>query len=208
MAKWRSFGWCLCLALASSGVLWGQRSDAGNEERTPYDLRGECLSDLQGVQEKFLALANAVPAEKLNWRPSSNSRSFAEVFLHVAAERYVILGLMGAAVPSQFEPMMVQKSTSDFEQSTPKDRARVVDELTKSWEFTQRTLESISNTDFSKPLAKPSRQKTEGNLVFLLLADQHEHLGQAVAYARENGIVPPWSGAPTNSTSPGKPEQK
>jgi hypothetical protein len=29
--------------------------------------------------------------------------------------------------------------------------------------------------------------------VYILVADAHEHLGQAVAYARENGIVPPWT---------------
>ena len=27
----------------------------------------------------------------------------------------------------------------------------------------------------------------------MLLFDQHEHLGQSIAYARSNGVVPPWS---------------
>jgi hypothetical protein len=27
----------------------------------------------------------------------------------------------------------------------------------------------------------------------MLVADAHEHLGQLIAYARENGIVPPWT---------------
>jgi uncharacterized damage-inducible protein DinB len=26
-----------------------------------------------------------------------------------------------------------------------------------------------------------------------VLLDQHEHLGQSIAYARTNGVVPPWS---------------
>jgi hypothetical protein len=26
-----------------------------------------------------------------------------------------------------------------------------------------------------------------------LFGDQHEHLGQSIAYARTNGVVPPWS---------------
>jgi len=32
-------------------------------------------------------------------------------------------------------------------------------------------------------------------VIFLILSDAHEHLGQAVAYARMNGIVPPWTAA-------------
>jgi uncharacterized damage-inducible protein DinB len=29
--------------------------------------------------------------------------------------------------------------------------------------------------------------------LMLILTDQHEHLGQSIAYARSNGVVPPWS---------------
>jgi hypothetical protein len=30
-------------------------------------------------------------------------------------------------------------------------------------------------------------------LTRILVADADEHLGQSVAYSRENGIVPPWT---------------
>ncbi len=37
----------------------------------------------------------------------------------------------------------------------------------------------------------------KGNTISYLftafVADQHEHLGQLIAYARMNGVVPPWS---------------
>jgi uncharacterized damage-inducible protein DinB len=34
---------------------------------------------------------------------------------------------------------------------------------------------------------------TKEEAVRYILADQHEHLGQSIAYARANGVVPPWS---------------
>jgi hypothetical protein len=34
---------------------------------------------------------------------------------------------------------------------------------------------------------------TKQGALMLLLEDQHEHLGQSIAYARSNGVVPPWS---------------
>jgi len=30
-------------------------------------------------------------------------------------------------------------------------------------------------------------------VIYILVADAHEHLGQLIAYARQNGIVPPWT---------------
>lgn len=201
-------GLCLCLVLVSSAIGVAQNPDTSKPPAQYYDMRSQCLSDLEGVHEKFVALAEAVPSEKLGWRPSPDSRSFAEVFLHVAGERYVILGLMGVAVPPEFEPMISQKSTSEFERSAPRDRARILEELRKSWEFTEVTLKNESNSDFSKPLSQPARQKQNGDLVFLLVADQHEHLGQAVAYARENGIIPPWSGVAPRPAAQRKEPQK
>lgn len=150
-----------------------------------YDLKGQALLDLETVQKKFVDLANAVPADKLTWRPSEDSRSFAEVFLHVAGERYGILGLMGTAPPVGFDGKTFEKSTTD--------KARIVEELNKSWEFTQKAINGMSNADFARLLPKLGPQANAGDVVYILVSDAHEHLGQSVAYARENGIVPPWT---------------
>jgi uncharacterized damage-inducible protein DinB len=34
---------------------------------------------------------------------------------------------------------------------------------------------------------------TKEGAIRYLFADQREHLGQSIAYARTNGVVPPWS---------------
>ncbi len=150
-----------------------------------YDMKGQSLVDLQAVQKKFVDLANALPADKLNWRPSEDSRSFAEVFLHVAGERYGILALMGTTPPAGFDGKTFEKSTTD--------KARIVEELNKSWEFTQKAINGMSNADFARLLPKLGPQANAGDVIYILVSDAHEHLGQSVAYARENGIVPPWT---------------
>ena len=159
---------------------------ADTDQTSPsYDLKGQALLDLETVQKKMVDLANAVPENKMTWRPSDDTRSFAEVFLHVAAERYGILKLMGAAVPKDFNGKALEKSTTDKNQ--------IVQELNKSWEFTQQTIKSMSNADFAKLLPKLGPQANEGDVVYILVADAHEHLGQLVAYSRENSITPPWT---------------
>jgi uncharacterized damage-inducible protein DinB len=150
-----------------------------------YDMKAQAALDLDGVNKKFLSLAEALPQDKYNWRPSSDSRSFAEVFLHVAGERYFILGLMGAAPPPGFDGKTFEKSTTD--------KAKIVEELNKSWDYTRKTIQGMANADYAKLLPKLGPDANEGDVIYILVADAHEHLGQLIAYARVNGIVPPWT---------------
>ena len=177
------------LAVLSAGVIaaLGQSAGAANPDHTApsYDMKAQSLLDLERVQKKFTDLANQIPSDKFNWRPSPDSRSFAEVFLHVAGERYAILKLMEAAVPAGFDAKTFEKSTTD--------KGRIVEELNTSWEFTKKTINGMSNGDFAKLLPKLGPQANAGDVVYILVADAHEHLGQSVAYARVNGIVPPWT---------------
>jgi uncharacterized damage-inducible protein DinB len=165
-----------------------QNSDTGamaDHTAPSYDMKAQALQDLQGVQKKFVDLANALPADKFTWRPSADSRSFAEVFLHVSGERYGIMSLMGAVPPAGFDGKTYEKSTTD--------RGQIVEELNKSWEFAQKAINGMTNADFAKLLPKLGPQANAGDVVYILVADAHEHLGQSIAYARENGIVPPWT---------------
>lgn len=150
-----------------------------------YDMKAQALLDLGAVQKKCVDLAQALPNDKLTWRPSPDARSFAEVFLHVAAERYGILRMMGATPPAGIKPRELEKSTTD--------RDRIVAELNQSWDFAQQAINSMSNADFAKLLPKLGPQANEGDVVYILVADAHEHLGQLMAYSRENGVVPPWT---------------
>jgi hypothetical protein len=163
-------------------------------------MKAQSLVDLERVQKKFVDLANALPADKMNWRPSSDSRSFAEVFLHAAGERYSILKLMGAAAPEGFEAKTFEKSTTD--------KTKIVDELNKSWEFTKKNINGMTNADFAKLLPKLGPQANAGDVIYILVADAHEHLGQSVAYARVNGIVPPWTVEAQKKAAEKKTEQK
>jgi DinB family protein len=192
---------CLLIALSTIANASGQSADASADHTSPsYDMKAQSLVDLERVQKKFVDLANAVPADKLTWRPSADSRSFAEVFLHVAGERYGILKLMGASAPDGFDPKTFEKSTTD--------RTRIVDELNKSWEFTKTTINGMTNADFAKLLPKLGPQANAGDVIYILVADAHEHLGQSVAYARANAIVPPWTVEAQKKAAANKPEQK
>jgi uncharacterized damage-inducible protein DinB len=162
-----------------------QTAQSADKTAPSYDMKGQALVDLDGVNKKFISLAEALPQDKFTWRPSEDSRSFAEVFLHVAGERYGILGLMGAAPPAGYDRKIFEKSTTD--------KAKIIEELNKSWEYAQKTIQGMANSDFAKLLPKLGPDANEGDVIYILVADAHEHLGQVIAYARVNAIVPPWT---------------
>lgn len=170
----------------SDVAVCAQTLDSSTDKTAPsYDLKAQALVDLQAVNKKCTDLAEILPNDKLAWRPSPDTRSFAEVLLHVAGERYGILTMMGAHPPTGFK-------ASEFEKSTT-EKDRIIEDLNQSWDFANKTINGMRNADFAKPVPKLGPQANQGDVVYILVADAHEHLGQLIAYARQNGIVPPWT---------------
>ena len=152
-----------------------------------YDLKPQALLDLDQLEQKFTDLAGAIPQEKYTWRPGDGVRSVSEVFLHVAQSNYYILSLMGVERPAGTE-------AKDFEKSTT-DKAKIIDQMKQSFAFTKANIGKLTNADLAKALPKLGPQANEGDVVYILVTHLHEHLGQSIAYARVNGVVPPWTAA-------------
>jgi len=150
-----------------------------------YDMKAQSLLDLDIQDKKVISLAEALPQDKFTWRPSPDARSFAEVFLHISGERYSILALGGATPPAGFDLKTYEESTTD--------KTKILAELKKSGAFMMATVNAMSNADFARAIPKLGPDANAGDVVYILVADCHEHVGQLAAYARENDIVPPWT---------------
>jgi uncharacterized damage-inducible protein DinB len=187
----------LLFILALEGTALAQATDSSAPS---YDMKAQALLDMERVQKKFVDLANAMPADKFAWKPAEDTRSFAEVLMHVAGERYQILRLMGATPPADFNGKTFEKSTTN--------KAQIIAELNKTWAFTKQTISGMSNADFAKLLPKLGPQANAGDVVYILVADAHEHLGQAITYARVNGVVPPWTAEAQKKAAEKKAQQK
>jgi uncharacterized damage-inducible protein DinB len=157
------------------------------KDTTPpsYDMKPQSLLDLEALNKKFVSLAEALPADKFNWKPADGTRTFAQLFLHVSGERYGFLGLLDAPKPEGIDFKTYEKSTTD--------KTEVIAQLNKSWEYTRDVINKMSNADFAHLRPKLGPDANDGDVVYLLVADAHEHMGQAVAYARMNNITPPWT---------------
>jgi uncharacterized damage-inducible protein DinB len=160
-------------------------SQSADKTAPSYDMKAQSLQDLDGMHKQFVSLANAIPQEKYSYRPAEGVRSIAEVFLHIANANYNIPNAIGGALPAAFDPKTFEKSTTD--------KAQIIEWLNKSFDSAHATIASLTNADFAKPLPKYGPDANYGDDVYLLVTHAHEHLGQSIAYARVNGIVPPWT---------------
>lgn len=147
----------------------------------PQGFRAEFLTNLDDVQDKILKLAESVPAEKYSWRPAPDVRSISEVFMHIVGGNYFLSTFLGAEAP---------KPNGDIEKTVTK-KAEVIAELKRSFDHLRNAANAT--TDFEKPVKLFGTQTTNRGVLVTILSHLHEHLGQSVAYARMNGVVPPWS---------------
>ncbi|MFZ1973897.1 MAG: DinB family protein [Candidatus Acidiferrales bacterium] len=160
---------------------------AQSTDSTPpsYDMKPQSLLDLDAMHKKYVDLATAIPQDKYTWRPAEGARSISEVFLHVTGSNYFFLQFLGTPLPANMDMKNFDKSTTD--------KSQIIDDLNKSFDTAHATIEKMTNADFNKALPKLGPQANEGDVIYLIVVDLHEHLGQSIAYARANGIVPPWT---------------
>jgi uncharacterized damage-inducible protein DinB len=73
------------------------------------------------------------------------------------------------------------------------DPEKLQEALKTSYAKLQQTIAGLSDADLKAPVKVFGRDMTKEGAIRYLFGDQHEHLGQSIAYARTNGVVPPWS---------------
>jgi uncharacterized damage-inducible protein DinB len=147
--------------------------------------RSEVLAEVMIQEDKFLRLAEAIPADKYTWRPAPDVRSFAEVFLHVSAANFNLYKLVGTPPPTGFDVKGFDKSTTD--------KAKVMATLKDSFAHARKAITAMPDADLDKSLDWFGGKNTERGVLLFITRHAAEHLGQSIAYARFIGVVPPWT---------------
>ncbi|MGA8767180.1 MAG: DinB family protein [Candidatus Acidiferrales bacterium] len=178
----------LLFAFALSGSATRTFAAQSTDKTAPsYDMKAQSLLDLDAMHKKFVSLAEAIPAEKFTWRPGDGVRSISEAFLHVADMNFQMPVAIGATPAPGYKKEGYEKSTTD--------KAKIIEQLSQSFEYVYAYVNGMTNADFAKPEPKFGPEANAGDIIYIIVTDDHEHLGQSVAYARVNGIVPPWTAA-------------
>jgi len=149
-------------------------------------LRQEVIANMMDAGQKVMELADAIPEKKLMWRPGKGVRSANEVFLHVVGANYMIPGLLGAQSGKSMDELMA------LEKSAP-GKAKLHEMLKDSYDAASKAIAGVPDAEMDSQVDFFGNKMTKRAVMMLLAAHSHEHLGQAIAYARVNGVVPPWT---------------
>jgi uncharacterized damage-inducible protein DinB len=173
---------------AFGGVAAGQQpaGAAAPADAPATGYRAEFLRELADLETKYVRLAEQMPADKYTWRPAEGVRSVGEVFLHMAQANFGLTRRIGTPAPAGFTPQGFEKSTTD--------KAKIVEQLKASFAHMRDAAMKASDADADKTMPWFGGS-TITQRAFLVFVVRHagEHLGQSIAYARVNGIVPPWT---------------
>jgi uncharacterized damage-inducible protein DinB len=166
------------VALSLGGTVAGAQG-------TPASARNELLMQFNTSASKFEALAAAMPSEKFVWSPGPGVMSVARVYAHVARYNYAYVSQnMGVAAARGIGLDTLERMT---------DKAQVLALLKSSAEYVRQGVGQMPESQLSQPTELYGRTVPQWSVMLQLVAHMNEHLGQSIAYARMNGVTPPWS---------------
>jgi uncharacterized damage-inducible protein DinB len=164
-------------------------------------FRGEFLWELEIATRQGVAVAEAIPPEKYDWRPDAKARSVSEVFVHVATGNFMLLDAIGVAAPMDLYGQVPAASPERFSGLIRRsdelaaricEKNAVVTLLKRSFEAVNQSFNQTSDAELDRHLHFFGEETTVRRVYLRLLAHAHEHMGQMIAYLRFNGIAPPW----------------
>ena len=136
--------------------------------------------DAGTLSDKFSGLAR-VMAGKYDWKPGQGVRSVSDVFNLIVEENGLLADALSGTPNKGAEPAPIT------------DPGKMQDALKASYANLQKAITGLSDKDLQTRVKLFGEDMTKQDALMLILLDQHEHLGQSIAYARTNGVVPPWS---------------
>lgn len=136
---------------------------------------------------KLVALAEAMPESAYSWSPGEGVASVARVYMHIARYNYMYphenMGRDTPVPPAEY---------GRWEEEVT-NKAEVVEILRESMDYVRGVYREMTPDDMNRPTMLYGREVGEWAVLLQLVAHMNEHLGQSIAYARTNGVVPPWS---------------
>lgn len=142
------------------------------------------------IEQSFIALADAMPAEKYDFKPTSgefeNARTFAEQVKHVACANFGFF--------NQIEKITPPAECSSGGPDPAETKAELMQYLRDSFAYAQKVLKTMTSANALEAVSGPyGGNSTRLGITTLAVWHASDHYGQLVVYLRLNGIIPPAS---------------
>jgi uncharacterized damage-inducible protein DinB len=155
-------------------------------------VMGDMHAAVNDVQKKIIDLARAIPETAYGWRPGTGVRSVGEVLQHVAADNYILPVYLGKPAPPATGITKDYKTAVAYE-TRKAGKAAVVADLEASFRHLHEGMGLVTDQNLGGSIDWFGEPATRHKAIVSMVTHLHEHLGQLIAYARSNGVKPPWS---------------
>ena len=146
----------------------------------------ETAGSISFASGQIMMLAGAIPADKYGWTPQAGVRTAAQVCAHVVSANYFFATKLGAKIP---DGVKMETLEADL-----KTKEAIAAELKRSFEVVIGAIKNTPDASLKNKVELPfPGEFTQMTVSLILVAHANEHLGQLIAYARSNAIVPPWN---------------
>lgn len=173
-------------AAVATGASWAVPS-AASAQSAPPGFLDELDGQFDTAARKLVALAEAMPESTYDWSPGPGVASVAEVYMHIARYNYMYphenMGMEAPVSPAEYGRWEGEVT----------DKEQVVEILAESMEYVRSVAASMSASDLDQTTMLYGREVGQWAVLLQLVTHMSEHLGQSIAYARMNDVVPPWS---------------
>jgi len=146
---------------------------------------------LKDVEQDFMSLAGAMPADKYNFAPTNGAftgvRTFAQQAKHVATTLYQI----SSAALNQKPPVDI--GTGENGPDSVRTKEQVIEYLKGAFAFTHKSIATLTAQNQLENVTSAEGTLPRVFTASFVTAHTYDHYGQMVVYARMNGVIPPAS---------------
>ena len=146
-------------------------------------LAADILADWEEQQQLIMGIADAMPADRFDFKTTPEQRTYAEQILHIVEVNSMLFESLRAKTPP---PAINMNVTS---------KADVLRALKQSYDHGAAVFREFDDADMAEGIDGPSflGRSTRARVAYFAISHAMDNYGQMAVYLRVNDIVPPAS---------------
>src|SRR5260370_12344363 len=174
----KRMGWMTVAALLGAGLASARQEAAPGPVANPVTTTVK--AQMTRYAKNMVAAAEAMPAEKYNFKPTPEMNSFGHLVMHIAqSNNFLCSKISGQAAP-------------DAKLANGDGKDKLVAGLKASFEFCTTALANVDDSKLGEPMTLFGNRPASRAAALIALSDGwNDHYGAEAIYLRLNGILPP-----------------